>query len=143
VNRVWIRAGFTLIEVLVVITVIAILAGLVAPNVFRHLGTAQETAARSQIEMLAIALDSYRLDMGSYPSSAQGLEALRSIPEGATPRRWRGPYVRKDVPTDPWGNAYTYSFPSDDVYGGFELISYGADGAPGGGGGDTDIAFGG
>lgn len=135
------RAGFTLIEVLVVVVVIATLAGMVAPNVFRHLGTARETAAKSQIEMLAIALDTYRVDMGSYPNSAQGLAALRTVPEGARSGHWRGPYLRKDVPTDPWGNPYVYVFPSGDVHGGFELHSYGADGASGGEGADADIAF--
>lgn len=140
-TRVRTRAGFTLIEVLVVVVVIATLAGMVAPNVFRHLGTARETAAKSQIEMLAIALDTYRVDMGSYPNSAQGLVALRTVPEGARSGHWRGPYLRKDVPTDPWGNAYVYTFPSGDVHGGFDLRSYGADGAPGGEGADADIAF--
>jgi len=133
-------AGFTLIEILVVIVVIAALAALVAPNVFRHVATANDAAARSQIEMLGAALDAYRMDNGRYPSTNQGLEALWSEPMGEpAPRNWRGPYLRKEVPADPWTNAYDYISPGEVNPNGYDLISYGADGLPGGEGEDADI----
>ena len=134
------RRGFTLIEILVVIAVIAILASLVAPNVFRHVGTAQDATARAQIEMFGAALDAYRLDNGRYPSTQQGLEALRTEPASdPRPRDWRGPYLRKAVPLDPWGNAYVYRSPGEVNPNGFDLVSLGADGRPGGEGEDADI----
>src|SRR3569832_1969401 len=101
------RAGFTLIELLVVIVVRGVRATLVAPNIFRHVGTAKETTARAQIEMLGAALDAYRLDTGRYPATQQGLGALWTEPTAdPRPYNWRGPYLRKPVPPDPWGNAY-------------------------------------
>lgn len=134
------RSGFTLIEIMVVITVIAILATLVAPNVFRHVGTAMDATARSQIEMLGAALDAYRLDNGRYPTTQQGLQALVSAPSSdPRPRNWRGPYLRKDVPLDPWNNAYVYRSPGEANPNGFDLMSYAADGRPGGEGDDADI----
>jgi general secretion pathway protein G len=127
------RRGFTLIEIVVVITVIAILATLVAPNVFRHVDTAQDATARAQIEMLGAALDAYRLDNGRYPTTQQGLGALRTSPAAdPAPRNWRGPYLRREVPLDPWSNAYVYRSPGDVNDNGFDLLSYGADGLPGG-----------
>ncbi len=133
------RRAFTLIEVLVVIAVIAILATLVAPNVFQHVGTARATTARSQMEMLGTALDAYRLDTGRYPSSAQGLDALVTLPATDAPSTWRGPYLRRAVPRDPWGNPYVYVFPGLANPSGFDLLSYGADGRPGGQGDDADL----
>jgi general secretion pathway protein G len=134
------RGGFTLIEIMVVITVIAILATLVAPNVFRHVGTAMDATARAQIEMLGAALDAYRLDNGRYPTTQQGLEALVSTPgSDPRPRNWRGPYLRKELPLDPWDNAYVYRSPGEINQNGFDLMSYGADGRPGGEGDDADI----
>lgn len=136
------RSAFTLIEILVVIVVIAILATLVAPNIFQHVGEARNATAKSQMEMLTTALDAYRLDNGSYPSTDQGLEALWSLPTVNPPVNWRGPYVRKPVPPDPWGHAYIYVFPGQMNPLGpmsFDLLSYGADGQPGGDGENTDI----
>ncbi len=133
------RRGFTLIEILVVIVVIAILATLVAPNVFQHVGTAKSTTAKSQIEMIASALDAYRLDTGAYPTTAQGLQALQEIPAVDPPTNWRGPYLRKAVPLDPWGRPYVYLSPGEVNPTGFDLFSYGADGQPGGEGENADI----
>ena len=134
------RSGFTLIEILVVIAVISVLAALVAPNVFRHVGTAKDAAARSQIEMLGAALDAYRLDNGRYPSTEQGLAALWELPVGEPrPANWRGPYLRKAVPNDPWNNAYVYLSPGEVNAQTYDLLSYGADGQPGGEGDDADV----
>lgn len=132
--------GFTLIEILVVIAVIAILAALVAPNVFQHLGTSRDSAARAQVEMISAALDMYRLDNGRYPTTEQGLEALRVEPATEPlPRNWNGPYLRRTVPDDPWGNPYVYRSPGVENTWGFDLLSYGADGREGGEGEDQDI----
>src|ERR1041384_4318412 len=104
------RSGFTLIEILVVIVVIAILATLVAPNVFQHVGAAKSATAKSQIEMLSTTLDAYRLSTGSYPTSEQGLEALRERPTVDPPPNWAGPYLSKPVPLDPWNRPYVYVY---------------------------------
>lgn len=134
------RPGFTLIEILVVITVIAVLAALVTPMVFRNVGDARQSAARSQIEIFAVALDAYRLDNDYYPSTAQGLAALEQAPAGdPAPRAWRGPYLRKRVPDDPWGRAYIYRSPGDSSAAGYDLATYGRDGRPGGAGEDADV----
>ena len=134
------RSGFTLIEILVVIVVIAILATLVAPNIFQHVGAAKSATAKSQIEMLGAALDAYRLDNGTYPATQQGLEALWERPSVDPPANWRAPYLRKPVPLDPWGRAYIYLYPGQANLNGYDLVSYGADGKPGGEGEDADIA---
>lgn len=132
--------GFTLIELLVVITVISILAGLVAPMVFSHVGDAKTSAARAQIELFALALDAYRLDNDYYPSSIQGLEALRVLPVGQPEaRNWRGPYVRKEIPSDPWGRPYIYKSPGDANPASYDLASQGRDGQTGGSGEDVDV----
>ena len=133
------RSAFTLIEILVVIVVIAILATLVAPNVFQHVGAAKTATAKSQIEMLGAALDAYRLDNGSYPGTQQGLAALWEKPTVDPPANWRTPYLRKPVPNDPWGRPYLYLFPGEQNLQGYDLLSYGADGKPGGEGEDADI----
>ena len=134
------RAGFTLIEILVVIAVISVLAALVAPEVFSHLGTAKDVAARTQMEMLGATLDAYRLDNGHYPTTAQGLEALRTAPQfEPRPRNWRGPYLRRAVPEDPWGFPYVYVYPGEGNPNGYDLLTYGADGVPGGEGENADI----
>lgn len=134
------RAGFTLIEILVVIAVIALLAALVAPNVFQNMGTAKDAVARTQIEMLGAALDSYRLDNGRYPTTQQGLDALWMQPTAEPrPSNWRGPYLRKEVPLDPWGSPYVYVSPGEIHLTGYDLVSLGADGAVGGEGDAADI----
>lgn len=132
--------GFTLIEILVVIVVLGVLAGLVAPNVFRHVFTAKDAAARSQIEMLGAGLDAYRLDNGRYPTTEQGLAALWREPVSEPrPANWRGPYLRKEVPLDPWNNPYLFRSPGEATPWGYDLLSYGEDGQPGGEGDAADI----
>lgn len=132
--------GFTLIELLVVITVVAILAGLVGPMVFRNVGDAKVSAARAQIELFALALDQYRLDNDFYPSTTQGLAALRERPSGAPDaHNWRGPYLRKAIPLDPWGRPYAYKSPGDVNPESYDLLSLGRDGQPGGTGDDADV----
>jgi general secretion pathway protein G len=131
--------GFTLIEILVVIVVIAILATLVAPNIFQHVGAAKGATAKSQIEMLGAALDAYRLDNGRYPATEQGLASLWEKPTIDPPANWRSPYLRKPVPLDPWGRPYAYLSPGQVNPQGYDLLTYGADGKPGGEGEDADI----
>jgi len=122
------RAGFTLIEILIVMIILGLLASLVGPKLFKKVGGAKQKTARAQIELLGTALDSYRLDVGSYPTTEQGLEALREKPQGV--ENWDGPYLPKDIPMDPWGNAYTYKCPGD--HGDYDLSSQGMDGKSGG-----------
>ncbi len=124
--------GFTLIEILVVMAIIGMLAVMVAPNLFRQQAGAMRDAARSQISSLETALDSYRLDMNGYPDS---LSALMENESGSA--SWNGPYLRRDVPRDPWGNEYVYQ--SDGRS--FTLYSYGADGQRGGEDDDADIGL--
>lgn len=132
--------GFTLLEVLVVIAVIATLVSIVAPSVFQNVGDAKINAARSQIEIFALALDSYRMHNGVYPTTEQGLEALRTMPTvGEPPRNWRGPYLRKAVPVDPWGRPYHYISPGRENPESYDLYSLGRDGKVGGEGEDADI----
>lgn len=134
------RRGFTLIELLVVIAIIATLAAVVAPAVFRNVGDAKVQAARSQLEIFALALDSYRLDNDTYPANEQGLAALRTLPTaGEPPRNWRGPYLRKEVPLDPWGRPYVYVAPGRANPTSYDLYSLGRDGKPGGEGEDADL----
>ncbi|MDH3291120.1 MAG: type II secretion system major pseudopilin GspG [Gemmatimonadota bacterium] len=134
------ECGFTLIEIMVVILVLGMLAALVAPNVFRNVGSAKEAAARSQIELLGAALDGYRLDNDMYPATEQGLEALRREPlSEPRPRNWRGPYLRKEVPLDPWNRPYMFRSPGVANPWSYDLLSYGRDGREGGEGEDADI----
>lgn len=128
--------GFTLIELLVVLAIIGLLAGLVGPQVMQHLGGAKTKAARVQIEDLAGALDMYKMDVGRYPSTSEGLQALVERPSSA--RTWNGPYLRKNkIPQDPW--AYDYHYASPGEHGRFDLSSLGADNATGGEGEDQDV----
>jgi general secretion pathway protein G len=134
------RSGFTLIEVLVVVVIIAVLASIVAPNVFRHVDTAKSVTAKAQIAMLGSALDAYRLDNGRYPTTEQGLAALWQQPTTEPrPSNWRGPYLRQPVPADPWGAPFVYKYPGEHLPNGFDLSSMGADGAQGGTGDAADV----
>lgn len=127
--------AFTLLELLVVVAIIALLAGYVGPRYFGQIGKAEVKAARAQIDGLEKALDQYRLDVGRYPTTEQGLNALVSQPAGV--ERWTGPYLKKQIPPDPWGHPYVYTAPG--THGDFDLLSYGRDGKPGGSGEDADI----
>ena len=134
------EAGLTLIEILVVIIVLGLLAGLVAPRIIGRVSEAKTATARTQIELLGVALDNYRLDNGSYPTTEQGLAALRTRPTSEPrPRNWRGPYLQKDVPDDPWDRPYLYRSPGEINAGSYDLVTLGRDGQPGGEEEDTDI----
>jgi general secretion pathway protein G len=128
-------AGFTLIELIVVVVIIGLLAGLVLPQFIRQEEKAKLKATRAQIELLGTALDTFRLDIGRYPTTEEGLQALRQKP--ATLDRWDGPYLKKELPEDPWGKSYVYKSPGD--HGPYDITSYGADGVPGGEGDNRDI----
>ena len=132
--------GFTLIEVMVVVIVLGLLAGIVLPQVIGRVSQARDSTARTQIEMISVALDSYRLDNGRYPTTQQGLEALRTEPSiEPLASNWRGPYLRRAVPEDPWGRPYLYRSPGEENPGAFDLFTLGMDGEPGGEGEDADI----
>jgi general secretion pathway protein G len=130
--------GFTLLELLVVIVIIGLLAGYVAPRYFSQVGKSEVQVARAQIESLEKALDQFRLDMRRYPTAEEGLEVLVARP--STAANWSGPYLKKAVPSDPWGHPYQYRVPGQR--GEFELFSYGRDGKSGGSGEDADIGLG-
>lgn len=137
------RRGLTLIELVVVLVVIGLLAGLVAPQILGRVSDARETTAKTQIELLGVALENYHLDNGVYPSSQQGLGALRAKPSGLPDaRNWRGPYLKKDVPVDPWGRPYLYKSPGDKDRAGFDIQTLGRDGKPGGSDEDADLSSG-
>lgn len=128
-------AGFTLLELLVVMVIIGLLAGYVAPRYFGQIGKSEVKVARAQMDSLEKALDQYRIDTGHYPTSEQGLAALMAAPPEET--RWGGPYLKKAIPMDPWGKPYVYKKPGE--HGEYDLLSYGKDGRPGGTGEDADI----
>jgi general secretion pathway protein G len=131
------QSGFTLLELLVVLGIIAMLAGIVGPQVMKHMGESKIKAAKVQIEDLASTLDMYKLDLGSYPTTEEGLSALIESPDSS--KRWNGPYLRKSkIPLDPWQNEYHYVSPGE--HGKFDLFSWGADGKEGGEGEDQDLA---
>lgn len=127
--------GFTLLELLVVMVIIGMLAGFVAPRYFSQVGKSEVRAAQAQLESLKRALDQYRLDVGRYPTTEQGLNALISRPAGD--KKWTGPYLEKAAPPDPWGNPYSYKAPGEHAE--FDLVSFGKDGKPGGSNEDADI----
>lgn len=130
------QTGFTLLELLVVLGIIAMLAGLVGPQVMKHMGESKVKAAKVQIEDLAQTLDMFKLDVGGYPTSEQGLNALIENPGDI--QRWNGPYLRKSkVPLDPWQQEYKYTSPGE--HGKFDVSSMGADGKEGGEGEDKDL----
>lgn len=129
-------AGFTLIELMIVLFILGLLAMLVAPRLMGRVGKAKQKATQAQIQMLSTALDLYHLDVGRYPSDEEGLKALVQRPENLP--QWSGPYLEKGVPKDPWGRDYIYKYPGE--HGAYDLSSLGADGAPGGEGESTDIS---
>ena len=128
--------GFTLLELLVVVVIIGLLAGFVAPRYFGQVGKSEVATAKAQIDALEKALDQYRLDVGRYPSTELGLKALVERPESEP--KWNGPYLKRAVPLDPWGKAYHYKAPGEKWE--FDLVSFGRDGRPGGNGEDADIS---
>lgn len=135
------QRGFTLLEMIVVLVIIGLLAGLVGPSLFRQADRAKVQTAETQIKMMRGALHAYRLDMGRFPSQAEGLQALLQAPADANQAQfWEGPYLDEDVPLDPWNRAYHYQTQSSGREG-FSLFSYGADGEPGGEGFDADIGY--
>jgi general secretion pathway protein G len=127
--------GFTLLELLVVMVIIGLLAGYVAPRYFAQVGKSEVKVARAQIDAFEKALEAYRLDVGHYPNTEQGLDALMKAPAGIT--KWQGPYLKKAPPLDPWGKPYLYKQPGD--HGDFDIQSSGRDGKPGGEAEDSDI----
>ena len=128
--------GFTLLELLVVIVIIGLLAAYVGPKYFSQLSKSEITIAKAQIAGLDKALDTFRLDMGRYPTTEEGLDALITRP--ANGALWNGPYLKKGIPPDPWGNPYHYASPGSR--GDVDIISYGRDGLPGGTDEDADIS---
>jgi general secretion pathway protein G len=130
------RRGFTLLELLVVLVILGLLAGVIGPQVMKHVGTSKSKTATVQIEELGTAVDMYRLEVGSYPTTAQGLAVLVQRPAGV--EQWNGPYLRKSVvPKDPWGRDYQYRHPGE--HGNFDIYSLGADNADGGEGESADV----
>ncbi|MDY6863728.1 MAG: type II secretion system major pseudopilin GspG [Thermodesulfobacteriota bacterium] len=129
------KDGFTLIELLVVVLILGLLAAFVGPKMFGQLGKAEHQSAKTQIESLGTALDVFRLDMGRYPTTSEGLNALRQ--RVGSGERWRGPYLKKSIPKDPWGEDYIYRCPGQ--HGDYDLFSYGADRVQGGEGDNADV----
>ncbi len=127
--------GFTLIELLVVMIIIGLLASLVAPKLFNKLESSKRKTAKAQIQMIETALDAFRLDVGRYPTTQEGLKVLWKNPGNI--KKWDGPYLPKPVKEDPWGNPYVYKSPGE--HGPYDLYSLGADGKPGGTGDNADI----
>ncbi|HYO09334.1 MAG TPA: type II secretion system major pseudopilin GspG [Tepidisphaeraceae bacterium] len=129
-NRSVARAGFTLIELLLVLVILAVLAAVVVPKFTSRGQQARETAANTDISNLETALDAFQVDTGRFPSGDEGLKALLEMPGNV--RNWHGPYIKKGVPNDPWGNPYVYRYPGAHNTNGYDLFSMGADGREGG-----------
>ncbi|PLW70517.1 type II secretion system protein GspG [Pseudohalioglobus lutimaris] len=127
--------GFTLMELLVVLAILGLLMSLVGPQVLNQLGGAKTKTAGIQIKDLEQALEMYKLDVGRFPSTSEGLDALVKKPGNAT--GWNGPYLKSDVPQDPWNNDYQYKYPGEN--GEIDIFTYGANGSPGGEGEDADV----
>jgi general secretion pathway protein G len=127
--------GFTFFEILVVVTIIGLLAALVGPRLWGKISGGKQTAAKAQIELFGTALDAFRLDTGRYPTTEEGLKALREKPSGV--ETWSGPYLPKEIPIDPWKNAYVYKCPGEN--GDYDILSYGADRVEGGEGENQDV----
>lgn len=134
IHRIENRKGFTLVELLVVLVILGLLAALVGPKLFPKLGKGKQAAAKAQIELFEQALDQFRLDVGRYPTTQEGLAAL-AVNSGI--EKWDGPYLKKGVPDDPWGRPYIYTCPGE--HGEYDIVSYGRDGKPGGEGEDKDV----
>lgn len=133
--RVTAARGFTLMELLLVLVIIGLLAALVGPALYQRIKPAKQSVGHAQIENFATALDGFYIDVGRYPSTQEGLRVLRTKPESVD--KWNGPYLKKEVPVDPWGNAYIYRAPGRS--GGYEILSHGADGREGGEAENADI----
>ena len=130
------QRGFTLLELLVVLVILGLLAAVAGPQVMKHVGGAKSSTAKLQIEEFGAALDMFKLEVGRYPNTQEGLQALSEAPSGAT--NWNGPYLKKKtVPKDPWGNDYHFESPGQ--HGAFDIFSYGADNREGGEGEDKDV----
>jgi general secretion pathway protein G len=134
-SRICKRAGFTLMELLMVLVIVGLLAAVVGPTLYQRIKPAKETAVREQIENFGTALDGFMVDMGRYPTTQEGLKVLRTKPDGS--EKWNGPYLKKEIPNDPWNNPYAYRSPGRS--GGYEIVSFGADGREGGEGENADI----
>jgi general secretion pathway protein G len=132
--------AFTLVELMVVILILAILAALIVPRVIGRQDDAKRAKAATDISRLANALQAFRLDTDRYPTSEEGLDALRQAPSDVN--NWKGPYIERALPTDPWGNEYQYASPGPEGEDSFALLSYGADGVEGGEGNNEDISYG-
>jgi general secretion pathway protein G len=134
----WTRHGFTLLELLVVILIIGLLTGIVAPRFMSQISRSEVTTARAQMDAFRKAIEAFRIDNGRYPTTAEGLDALVVAPSGAA--RWNGPYLQGAIPADPWGTKYQYQAPGPSGRD-YQILSYGRDRAPGGTGDDADIAL--
>ncbi len=133
------QAGFSLIELMIVLVILGLIAGIVGPQAMKYLGKGKSQSAKVQIENISAALDMYRLEVGNYPTSSEGLKALVASPAGA--RGWNGPYLKKgDVPLDPWNKEYQYKRPGGNNQP-YDLMSFGADGTTGGEGDDADVSL--
>jgi general secretion pathway protein G len=135
-NRSRFQQGFTLMELLVVLAILGLLMGLVGPQVLNQLGGAKTKTAALQIADLEQTLEMYKLDVGRFPNTEQGLDALVNKPAGVV--GWNGPYLKSDVPLDPWNGDYVYIYPGE--HGDFDIVTYGQDGAPGGDGENADVS---